>query len=669
MPNRAPSRTSRGSRLRRGLTWPAVDTVIWVAAVYASVWLRYDFRLDLLATWGVAAFAALAAALHLVAGALVGPYAVRHRRGSFEEIVDLARTFAVVLPPLLVVPWLTYPHLVPRTTGITAGTLALLTMLAARLLSRARHNRIALRRPRGRRALVYGAGNAGDRLVTSLLTEDDAPITPVALLDDDPAKSRLRIRGVRVVGGRDALDDAADQLDADVLVFAMPTASPETVREASTAARKLGLDVLVLPRVSEVVGRAPTANDLRDLDLADVLGRPQVHLDEAAVGSEITGRTVLVTGAGGSIGSELCRQIARFAPARLVMLDRDESGLQATDMTISGNGLLEGGNLVLADIRDADEMHRIMVDEHPDIVYHAAALKHLPLLETHPHEAWKSNVLGTLNVLAAADAAGVPTFVNISTDKAADPTSVLGSSKRVGELLTSWYARSGRRYVSVRFGNVLGSRGSVVHAFTAQISRGGPVTVTHPDVQRYFMLIPEACQLVLQAGVLGDGGEVMVLEMGEQVRITDLAQTLIDLSGRTDVEIVFTGLRPGEKLAEELFGGAEHRARTAHELVDAVSVPALDPRSLPSVRGRGDAELRAWLRDAVGAHATGAKDPETITRTIARAAAQQGTAVGAVAALGSTASDDGPDRLPEDLHVTEERGGTHVVDVPRGLLG
>lgn len=657
MPHTAPGRHSRRSRLRRAATWPFVDAAVWIAACYASVWLRYDFRLELLATWEVAAYALLAATLHLVAGTVVGPYRVRHRRGSFEEIADLGTTFAVILPVLLVIPWLTWPHPVPRTTAITAGTLALLTMLAARLLSRARHNRIALQRPRGRRALVYGAGHAGDRLVTSLLTEDDSTITPVALLDDDPAKSRLRIRGVRVVGGRESLEDAADQLDADVLVIAMPTASPEAVREISTAARHLGLDVLMLPSVEEVMGRTPTADDLRDLDLADVLGRPPVHLDEAAVSAEITGKTVLVTGAGGSIGSELARQIARFSPQRLVLLDRDESGLQATDMSIRGNGLLDGGNLALADIRDAEALRRIMATERPDIVYHAAALKHLPLLESHPLEAWKSNVVGTLNVLRAADEAGVPTFVNISTDKAADPTSVLGQSKRLAELLTAWYAqRPGHRYVSVRFGNVLGSRGSVVHAFTTQIRRGGPLTVTHPDVERYFMLIPEACQLVLQAGLLGTAGEVMVLEMGEQVRIVDLAQTLIDLSGRNDIEIVFTGLRPGEKLAEELFGHLEAHAPTAHPLIDAVSVPVLDPAALADMGACDDAAARAWMRRTVDAHSQPAAG-------FTQAAASE------MVPLRSAPAGHSGHSVHEDAQVTDERGGAHVLDIPRGLGG
>lgn len=649
MPLSTPERAALRTRLRRRLTWPAVDAAIWAVAVYASVWIRYDFKITLLFSWGTLGFALLAASLHVIAGFLVGPYLVAHRRGSFEEIADLARTFAVVLLPLLIMPWLAYPHPVPRTTAISAGALAMLTMLAARLLSRARHNRRARLRPGGRAAIIYGAGSGGARLVTSLLADASSHITPVALLDDDPSKQRLRIGGVRVVGGRAELAEAAAQLDVDLIVLAMPSAPPEVVREISETARSLNLDLLVLPRMSEMMGATPTSGDLRDLDLADVLGRPQVHLDADAIRGTIEGRTVLVTGAGGSIGSELCRQIVKFDPKRLVLLDRDESGLQATDMSIRGDGLLNGGNIVLADIRDEDRMREVMATQRPDIVFHAAALKHLPLLQDSPFEAWKSNVLGTLNVLRAAEEAGVTSVVNISTDKAADPTSVLGTSKRLGELLTSHFAETtGRDWVSVRFGNVLGSRGSVVHAFTTQIQRGGPVTVTHPDVQRYFMLIPEACQLVLQASAMGRAGEVMVLEMQDQVRIVDLARTLISLSGKRDIPIVFTGLRPGEKLQEELFSAHENRHATAHPLVDSVEVPAMNPMALGRMQASSDEELRDWMESAVRAYSSEFTPPAGLLGP--RSAAKH--------------RDHG---VGDDTKVGAPGGVAHVVDVPGRL--
>jgi FlaA1/EpsC-like NDP-sugar epimerase len=351
--------------------------------------------------------------------------------------------------------------------------------------------------------------------------------------------------------------------------------------------------------VREIFDGRPTARDLRDVDVADLLGRRPVELDMAAIADQIAGKRVLVTGAGGSIGSELCRQIVRFGPERLFLLDRDESGLQATQLSLHGNGLLDSDDLILANIREADSMREAFERARPDIVFHAAALKHLPLLEAHPLEAWKTNVLGTLNVLKAAAATGVGTFVNISTDKAANPTCVLGYSKRIAERLTADFAeRFPGRYVSVRFGNVLGSRGSVVHAFTAQIERGGPITVTHPDVRRYFMLIPEACQLVLQSASIGSDGEVMVLQMGEQVRIVEVAETLIRMSGRRGIDIVYTGLRPGEKLAEELFSTDENPRSTTHPLVSSVAVPLLAESEVTGMGFVSADAARGWMQSA-----------------------------------------------------------------------
>ena len=382
----------------------------------------------------------------------------------------------------------------------------------------------------------------------------------------------------------------------------MPSATSETVRELSALARESGLKVLVLPPVRELFNGHPTASDLRNLDVADLLGRQPVHLDMAAIADQIGGKRVLVTGAGGSIGSELCRQISKFGPSHLLMLDRDESGLHATQLSIEGRSTLDSDDILLCDIRDVEALQAAFERTRPQIVFHAAALKHLTMLEHHPSEAFKTNVVGTRNVLEAAHAVGVETFVNISTDKAARPTCVLGWSKRVAERLTASFNGDGGHYVSVRFGNVLGSRGSVVPAFLEMISRGGPVTVTHPDVERFFMLIPEACQLVLQAGAMGGGGEVMVLDMGSPVKIVEVARTLIDLSGRTDIEIVYTGLNPGEKLTEELFTPGEEIERSAHPLISQVYVPALEPRHVElhegAVRGRDprvDAPARGRL--------------------------------------------------------------------------
>nr|WP_076261653.1 nucleoside-diphosphate sugar epimerase/dehydratase [Intrasporangium flavum] len=567
--------------------------------IYAALWIRLDFSLSLDNPFvrGAAWFALAAMVGQLVLGYVVGPYSISHVLGSFEEVVELTATTAVVGAMLFLTGLLVEPAVIPRGVPLTAAALALAAMFALRFVVRTVRSHRAAESAAERRAIVFGAGEAGRRLIRSMKYDGSTPFVPVALLDDDRSKHRLRLEGVRVRGTRSDLAEVAERFDADTLVVALPNAEASTLRDLALRAADAGLEVVSLPPLKDIIGGRPTPHDLRDLDVADLLGRRPVELDTTAIAEQISGRRVLVTGAGGSIGSELCRQIAKFGPLRLFMLDRDESGLQATQMSLTGNGLLDSDDLVLADIRDTVALAEAFERARPEVVFHAAALKHLPLLEAHPLEAWKSNVVGTLNVLDAAERVGVSTFINISTDKAANPTCVLGYSKRIAERLTADFARrADGRYVSVRFGNVLGSRGSVVHAFTAQIEMGGPVTVTHPEVERYFMLIPEACQLVLEAASIGTDGEVMVLEMGEQVKILEVAQTLIRMSGRRDVEIVFTGLRPGEKLGEELFSPTEERRGTGHPLVNSVDVPPIQVDDVLGAVFIGMEEGREWMR-------------------------------------------------------------------------
>jgi FlaA1/EpsC-like NDP-sugar epimerase len=573
-------RASRSSLGRYG--WGVVDAVVWFLAVVAATWMRHEYDVDATFTVNTLASAAGAAAAHVVLGVAIGPYRRHVVRGTFDEVRDLAVTDGIVtlllfaaamwrvaLDPAAAV-------LVPGTVPVVAGLVAYAVQLATRLVLRTRQQRTATRRPGATKVIVLGAGTGGRLLVRSLVHDPGSPYLAVALLDDDRRRRRARIEGLRVRGTSADMAAVAQATGAQHVVIAIPGATSATIRQLRAAAEAAGLHPLVVPPIAEVLGRGLTAGDIRDIDLADLLGRGPITLDEQAIGAHLAGRVVLVTGAGGSIGSELCRQIARYGPGRLVLLDRDESALHAVQLDLDGHGLLQSDRIVLADIRDPATLHARFAEQRPDVVFHAAALKHLPLLERYPLEAWQTNVLGTLNVLTAAASVAVDTFVNISTDKAADPTSVLGHSKRVAERLTAAFAEQHPgRWISVRFGNVLGSRGSVVPAFTAQIRRGGPLTVTHPEVRRFFMLIPEACQLVMQAAAMGRSGEVMVLDMGEQVRIVDLARTLLELSGRTDVRLEFTGLRPGEKLAEDLFSDADELRSTGHPRVMAVDVPAL----------------------------------------------------------------------------------------------
>jgi FlaA1/EpsC-like NDP-sugar epimerase len=449
--------------------------------------------------------------------------------------------------------------------------------------------------PSAQRVIVFGAGEAGRRLLHSMMHDQGSGFFPVALLDDDRTKQRLSIDGVRVRGTRKDIADVAHRYSARALVLALPLADAEMIRGLSDLASQAGLDVLVLPPLRDIISGQPTSYDLHDVNLGDLLGRRPITLDTTVIAEKLAGRSVLVTGAGGSIGSELCRQIARFGPEKLYLLDRDESGLQATQLSLTGQGLLQGDEIILADIRDLDTMRTVLRATLPDLVFHAAGLKHLPLLETYPLEAWKTNVLGTLNVLTAAAEVGVGTVVNISTDKAADPTCVLGYSKLLAERLTADFADTQPgRYVSVRFSNVLGSRGSVVHAFAAQIERGGPITVTHPDAARSFAPISEACLMVLEAAAIGADGEVVVLDMYEQVKIVDVATTLIRLSGRKDIDIIYTGLRPGEKLREERFGRSDERGSIDHPYMSSVKVASMDPER---VRNASKDAIAAWMRD------------------------------------------------------------------------
>jgi FlaA1/EpsC-like NDP-sugar epimerase len=472
--------------------------------------------------------------------------------------------------------------MLPLSVPFIAAAVSVVMMLAFRLVVRSQREG-AVRPRTGQRTLVFGAGDGGHQLIRSMLGSVDSPYLPVGLLDDDPGKRHVRIRGVRMLGNREHLGAAAASTGAEVLVIALPSADSALVRDLSQRATAVGLTVKVLPTLSDVFRGRVGIRDVRDIDIADLLGRHQIDTNVMEIADYLLGKRVLVTGAGGSIGSELCRQIAAFGPAELMMLDRDESALHAVSLSIHGEARLDLPQAILADIRDDEALCELFLQRRPDVVFHAAALKHLNMLEQYPAEGWKTNVLGTRNVLEAATAVGVSHFINVSTDKAADPVNVLGRTKRMAERLTATYAQQNEgRFLSVRFGNVLGSRGSVLETFAAQIARGGPITVTHPEVTRYFMTIPEAVQLVIQAGAIGSGGEALVLDMGEPVRIADVAAQLIALEARP-INILYTGLRPGEKLHEELFGSEERDSRPAHPLISHVPVPAIE----------GD--LDAWL--------------------------------------------------------------------------
>ena len=436
---------------------------------------------------------------------------------------------------------------------------------------------------------MIGAGEAGRELLWSMLRDPSRTWLPVGLLDDDPHKRHRRLRHVPVLGTTDQLIEQVRATGAEAVVIAIPSAPKPVIARLRLAALEAKVDIKVLPATTAILNERVGIRDLRDINLNDVLGRSQLDTDVEAIAGYLAGKRVLVTGAGGSIGAELCRQIMQFAPGALLMLDRDESALHAVQLSIRGRALLDSDDVILCDIRDANAVNTVFAKHRPQVVFHAAALKHLPMLEQYPAEAVKTNVLGTRIVLDAADLVGVDRFVNISTDKAANPCSVLGYSKRVAERLTATRAASSAgTFLSVRFGNVLGSRGSVLTSFAQQIASGGPVTVTHSEVTRYFMTTEEACQLVIQAAVIGSPGEALVLEMGEPVRILDVARQLIQQSGQP-VQIEYTGLREGEKLHEDLFGDREPRhIRPRHQLVSHVPVPRVAESDIDALPTSGD---------------------------------------------------------------------------------
>lgn len=574
-------------RLQRQKTWVvgSFDVVVWIGAFLVWTGLRLADQADGDYWTNALILGVVAAVLHLGLGATVRLHQGRSKLASLEEAVLLAAVTlsvgAILFFANLTTVW------VPRSVPAGATLLTLILALFGRALWRRLKERAA-ETEGGTRVLLVGAGDSGYDLVISMLRDPAHQWQPVGLLDDDPAKRHYRIRGVPVLGTTARLAEIAERMDVETVVIAIPSADSATIARLNLAGTEAGLEVKVLPAPTDMLGEHAGIRDIRDIDLNDVLGRNQIDTDIASIADYIEGKRVLVTGAGGSIGSELCRQIHRFSPAELMMLDRDESALHAVQLSITGHGLLDSDDVILNDIRDIEALREIFLARRPEVVFHAAALKHLPMLEQFPAEAVKTNVLGTRNVLQVSREVGVERFVNISTDKAANPASVLGYSKRIAEKITADVAKEalvdgGGTYLSVRFGNVLGSRGSVLTAFASQIAAGGPVTVTDPEVTRYFMTIVEACQLTVQAAAIGEPGEALVLDMGEPVKILDVATQLIKQSGRS-IRITFTGLRDGEKLHEELFADDEPQdQRPRHPAVSHVPVPGVDTDAIDAL--------------------------------------------------------------------------------------
>lgn len=598
------------ARAHRILALIVLDSLAWLTAFYLSA----AFRLE---TWqqsptmtleaargtiplgGCLALGIIAAVLHCVMAWLTRAHHGRSKSGSFEELFVLANLIGAVGIVVSIANALLPALLLPRATPIAAAAITLLIAGWARAMWRyavleAKH---VAAHDAGRPVLIVGAGDGARQLIDSMLRDPHHFWNPVGMLDDDPRMRHLRHRGVPVVGRISALPEEATSRGADSVVVAIPSASAQLMMRVNDLASSAGLDVKVLPGVDELLSGVHLG-DVRDIAPEDFLGRHQIETDIESIAGFLHGKRVLVTGAGGSIGSELCRQIREFGPSELLMLDRDESALHSLLLSLNGRADLESADVVLANVRDAERIREVFERRRPDVVFHAAALKHVNILEGHAAEAVKTNVLGTLNVLEAARSVGVERFVNISTDKAADPENVLGHSKRIAEGLTkAAAAATDGVYLSVRFGNVLGTSGSVLRTFAAQVEAGGPLTVTHPEVTRYFMTVRESIQLVIQAAAVGRDGEALVLDMGTPVRIRDVARLFVEKAER-EIDVVFTGLKPGEKLHETRLGTGETDRRPIHPLVSHVAVPPVGKQDALSIPLHGDnEEVVVALRD------------------------------------------------------------------------
>ncbi len=575
----------------------AHDVLAAFAAWYLAFWLRFNTDIPHYAVPNMVSVMLWVVPLQTAIFYGSGMYRGIWRYASVADLqrIALAVGLSTLLIALMLVMLPRQDPPVPRSVLLLDPILLILILGGSRLgyrLWKERRLRNVLG-ARGKPVVVLGAGDAAADLLKNLARAGDWRV--LGLLDDDPEKRGRQIQGVNVLGALDELAGLAPALGVERAIIAMPSASHQSRRRALDICRQAGVEALTVPSYQDLMSGKVTVSQVRNIELDDLLGRDPVLLDETSLRAWIRGRSILVTGAGGSIGAELCRQIARFEPARLVLYEHNEFALYRMEQEFAGQHPAIDLHCVIGDVKNAARVAEALAAHRPEIVFHAAAYKHVPLMEqANAWEAIQNNVLGTWCVAEAAIAHGVEKFVLVSTDKAVNPTNVMGASKRLAEIVCQGLQLANTTsFVTVRFGNVLGSTGSVIPKFREQIAHGGPVTVTHPEITRYFMSIPEAAQLVLQAGVMGSGGEIFVLDMGEPVKIADLARELIRLSGYAegDIELRIIGLRPGEKLYEELLADGERTLPTPHPKLRIAK-----SRAAPETAWMN--ELHIWLQQS-----------------------------------------------------------------------
>lgn len=537
-----------------------LDSFIVLTAVYLSYWFIHPNVLSKIPTTVIISSITLLCSHHIFAAI----YKLYNKAWEYASIGELKQIFKAITLSILVtaiVQQIINHDIYVRILAI-AWMLHLLLIGGSRFVWRMFRDTYIAKATDKKRTLIIGAGSAGTMVVRQLQHNKEADLYPIAFVDDDRNKQKLEIYNVPVVGTTEHIKELVEDNNIEHIIIAIPSLNRNQINEIFEKCRKTKAKTQIVPMLEDLLDGKVSVNEFRDVQVEDLLGREPIQLDDAGIGEKITGKTILVTGAGGSIGSEICRQVMKYKPAKIVLLGHGENSIYNIEMEMRVT-YKESVEITteIADVQDRHKIFEIMKKHKPYIVYHAAAHKHVPLMERNPEEAVKNNIFGTKNVAEAADTFKINTFVMVSTDKAVNPTNVMGATKRFAEMLVQHMASvsTGTRFVAVRFGNVLGSRGSVIPLFKKQIQKGGPVTVTHPEMIRYFMTIPEASRLVIQAGTLARGGELFVLDMGDPVKIVDLAKNLITLSGFSieEIGIEFTGLRPGEKMYEELLNEGE----------------------------------------------------------------------------------------------------------------
>ncbi len=605
------------TKSKRTLFFLVCDLVVFALSLVLSFVIRFDGAIPPEYRRAIPALYLIAIGPKVVANAAFRLYHLTWRFVSTRDVISVVLASVVgttafgtavfFLHDLLHIPSL------PRSILALDFILSMVGVAGIRMAKRIHQVVTTGGREDARRLLVVGGGRAGEKLLREIRQNGASGFRPVAVIDDSPVKHGTYLHGVRVLGGRAMIPRAVKEERVDEVIVAMPSAPGPVIREVVVSARQAGVpSVRILPGVVAMLEGRVTLASVRDVKLEDLLKRPVTDLDMTSVGEYLYGRTVLITGAAGSIGAELARQIAVVEPGRLILLEKDESRLFGLELDLRRCAPLVPMFPVVGDVRDRPRMLQVFRTYQPQVVFHAAAYKHVPMMEAHPQEAVTANVMGTRVMAEVASAAGAEMFVQISTDKAVNPTSVMGATKRVAEMVVRRLNEtSGTRFVAVRFGNVLGSRGSLIPLLEEQIRRGGPITVTDPQMERYFMTIPEAVRLILEASTLGTGGEVFVLDMGEPVLVVDLVEAMIRLSGLepdVDVPIQFTGIRPGEKLKEEILLAEEGTRSTNVEKIFVANLGhEPDPESLErgvdllaDAAAEGDpGRIRALLQDVV----------------------------------------------------------------------